>query len=34
MKWGGGGEGGGGKKEGEEGRERGVGVEKQYPQFS
>lgn len=25
--------GGGGKKEGEEGRERGVGVEKQYPQF-
>lgn len=30
---GGGGEGGGGKKEGEEGRERGVGVEKQYPQF-
>ena len=29
MKWG-----GGGKKEGEEGRERGVGVEKQYPQFS
>lgn len=28
-----GGEGGGGKKEGEEGRERGVGVEKQYPQF-
>ena len=32
MKWGGG-EGGGGKKEGEEGRERGVGVEKQYPQF-
>ena len=33
MKWGGGREGGGGKKEGEEGRERGVGVEKQYPQF-
>ena len=30
---GGGGGGGGGKKEGEEGRERGVGVEKQYPQF-
>ena len=30
---GGGREGGGGKKEGEEGRERGVGVEKQYPQF-
>ena len=29
----GGGEGGVGKKEGEEGRERGVGVEKQYPQF-
>ena len=25
--------GGGGKKEGEEGRERGVGVEKQYLQF-